>query len=63
MESNKSISEYPSRWDDEQGTDFNEFGQPQTVNFFLEGVKKFHHVRTYNSHGVLTRNVVVKDNI
>jgi len=61
MESNKTISEFPHQWDDEQGTLPNSFGQPQTVNFYYEGVIVFHHNRTYNELGVLTRNQVVKD--
>ena len=60
-ESNKTISEYPHQWDDEVGTNFDSNGKPQTVNFFYEGVLRFHHNRTYNSFGQLTRNQVVKD--
>ena len=62
-ESNKTISEFPAHWDDEVGSNFNTLGQPQTVNFYYEGVLKFHHNRTYNEYGQLTRNQVVKDNI
>ncbi len=62
-ESNQSISEYPTQWDDEVGENFNDLGQPQTVKFYYEGVLKFHHNRTYNAFGVLTRNQVVKDTI
>jgi len=60
-ESNKTISEFPHQWDDEVGTNLNENAQPQTVNFYHEGVLVFHHNREYNEFGVLTRNQVVKD--
>jgi hypothetical protein len=60
-ESNQSISEFPHRWDDEQGTNFNSLGQPQTVNFYYEGNLVFHHNRAYNDFGMMTRNQVVKD--
>ncbi|NQU52244.1 MAG: hypothetical protein HQ522_06860 [Bacteroidetes bacterium] len=60
-ESNQSISEYPCQWDDEVGANFNSLGKPQTINFYYEGVLKFHHNREYNTFGELTRNLVVKD--
>ncbi len=60
-ESNKTMSEFPHMWDDEQGVNFDANNLPQTVNFYYEGVLVFHHNRTYNEFGVLTRNLVVKD--
>lgn len=61
MESNKTMSEFPHKWDDEQGANFNSLGQPQTVNFYEGGILVFHHIREYNEFGQLTRNQVVKD--
>lgn len=61
MESNKSRSEYPHRWDDERGSDFNAQGLPQRVDFYLEGRLVFHHLREYNESGVLTRNQIIND--
>ncbi|MFK5893727.1 MAG: hypothetical protein QM504_10955 [Pseudomonadota bacterium] len=55
------MSEFPHKWDDEQGANFNSFGQPQTVNFYYKGAIVFHHNREYNQFGVLTRNLVIKD--
>lgn len=60
-ESNQTISEYPHKWDDEVGSNFNDLGQPQTVNFYYEGNLVFHHNREYNEYGVLVRNQVIKD--
>jgi len=60
---NKSLSLFPSQFNDSQGANFNAFGQPQTVNFYWDGVLKFHWNIEYNAYGIETRRQVVTDNI
>ena len=61
--SNETLSLFPTQFDTATGANFNDFGQPQTVNFYWEGVLKFHWNLEYNEFGIETRRQVITDNV
>jgi len=60
-ENNYNLSEYPSVFDEEIASDYNEMLLPQRVNFYYQGTLVFHHILTYNEFGILIRNQIIKD--